>query len=141
MNNYYIELTEKQLRALNLACEVCARIKIGQVGQALNMLALTNSDSKIIGGVEFQRQIDAIVKPLMGLTRDASFGVGKFPDADLLFDLHEVFRHRLAWDKACENGIIKPDEPRKWPEMRTVDYDEPMGWCDEPLAKIIKINE
>ena len=40
-NRYRLEVTEAQLRAIELACEVCARIKIGQPGMALAMLGIS----------------------------------------------------------------------------------------------------
>ncbi len=141
MNKYHIELTENQLRALDAACEVCARFKIGQPGIAVDMLALTDGDGSSIGGYELERQLDALIKPRMGLDMNASFGVGTFDDADVLFDLHEVFRHRLAWDKAVADGLTLPGAPRKWPEMMTVNYDAPMHWGTEPLATVTAIGE
>lgn len=136
MNKYRIELTESQLRAIDAACEVCARFKLGQPGTAVDMLAITDGAGRGIGGRELGHQLDALIKPLMGLDTNASFGVGQFDDADVLFDLHEVFRHRLAWDKAVVDGLTLPGGPRKWPEMMTVNYDEPMHWGTEPLATV-----
>lgn len=141
MSKYRIELTEKQLQALKVACEVCARFKIGQPGIAVDLLTITDGAGRGIGSYELGHQLDALIKPLMGLNMNASYGVGKFDVADVLFDLHEVFRHRLAWDKALADGLTAPGAPRKWPEMMTVDYDEPMRWGTEPLAEVTAISE
>lgn len=141
MNKYHIELTEKQLQALNAACEVCARFKVGQPGIAVDMLAITDGAGRSINSYALEHQLDALIKPLMGLDMNASFGAGQFDDADVLFDLHEVLRHRLAWDKAVADGLTLPGLPRKWPEMMTVNYDEPMHWGTEPLATVTAIGK
>ena len=48
MGKYRVELTEKQLRALDAACEVCARFKVGQPGIAAGMLAITDGAGRSI---------------------------------------------------------------------------------------------
>lgn len=67
MTKYRLELTEKQLRALDSACEVCARFKIGQPGIAGDLLALTDGDMSKIrswygpgGGLVTDRQVPGI---------------------------------------------------------------------------------
>jgi hypothetical protein len=52
------------------------------------------------------------------------------------WDLHQVIRHRLAWDRAYRDGIVKPGDARDWNQMMGVLYDEPLPMGDEPLAKI-----
>ncbi len=141
MTKYRIELTEAQLKSLAIACEVCARIKIGQPGMAVGMLRLRDSDDNVLWDYAFERQIDEAIKPKMGLGMNSSWGVGKYPDADVWFDLYTAFRHRLAWDDALDKGIVKPGGHRQWPEMMGVDYDEPMHWGDQPLAVVAKIEE
>lgn len=141
MNRYRLEVTEAQLRAIDLACEVCARIQIGQPGMALDMLGIHNGDGQDVMHYDLERLIDATIKPAMGLELNASFGVGKFTDADNLFDLHAAIRFRLAWDVAMAEGVVQPGEPRKWPEMMGVSFDSPMGWGDQPLPVVAKIEE
>ena len=59
-----------------------------------------------------------------------------------LFDLYEVIRHKLSWERAVEKGIIESeDSPRNFTEMMTVNYDKPFMWGNEPLAKIERIPE
>lgn len=141
MNKYRLEVTEAQLRALDLACEVCARIKIGQPGMAMSMLGITDGQGESVMDYGIERDIDATIKPMMGLQMNASFGVGKFTDADNLFDLHAAIRYRLAWDRAMAEGVVQPGEPRKWPEMMGVSFDSPMVWGDQPLPVVAKIEE
>ena len=141
MNRYRLEVTEAQLRALDLACEVCARIKIGQPGMALAMLGITNGDGQNAMNYDLEQWVDTGIKPAMGLAMNASFGVGKFVDADNLFDLHETIRHRLSWDAAEDEGLVQPGGQRLWREMWGICYDKPMHWGDQPLAVVAKIED
>lgn len=140
-NRYRLEVTEAQLRTIELACEVCARIKIGQPGMALAMLGIHDGDGQSVLHYDLERLIDATLKPAMGLEMNASFGVGKFTAADNLFDLHAAIRYRLAWDRALAEGVVLPGQKRKWPEMMGACYDSPMGWGDQPLPVVAKIEE
>jgi hypothetical protein len=65
------------------------------------------------------------------LTEDAHWGITskKIPEESrIAFDLEQVIRHRLAWDKKPEGG-------------HTVDFHEPHSWSNCPLAKITKKKE
>jgi len=70
--------------------------------------------------------LDRSLKPAMGLSHpNSSWGVGHDKEVDAYWDLYTAARYRLAWDRDIEEGMIKPGEPRKWPEMMQVVYDEP----------------
>lgn len=136
MKMYNLTITEDQARALKKACEFLARIKIGQVAEVVNHLPLTaeniNNRFEVANGLEF------LLKPMCGLGKNSSYGVGVFEDADILFDLYEVIRYRLAWDKAVADGLAPAPDVRDWMTMITVDYDKPMHWSKtQPLAKIV----
>ena len=139
--NYLVELTPTQLHALARACEVAARIKIGQLGTATDLVGLEDRDGKDCCDYELEKALDRLVKQRMGLDLNASWGVGKYPESDVWFDLQSAFRHRLAWDRAYAEGIVTPGAPRQWPEMMGVDFDEPMHWGDQPLPKISTVEE
>lgn len=141
MNRYRLEVTEAQFRAIELACEVCARIKIGQPGMAVSMLGVTDGKGENIMDYGMKRDIDIIIKPMMGLAMNASFGVGKFVAADNLFDLHEAIRYRLSWDAALADGLVQPGESRRWPEMFEDVATTSHTWGDQPLAVVTKIEE
>ena len=55
------------------------------------------------------------------------------------WDLYTLVRHRLSWDRAIDKGRIKSGESRKWPEMMTVNYDNPHHTSKEPMAKIEEV--
>ena len=48
------------------------------------------------------------------------------------WDLYQVTRHRLAWDRAQACG--HPGEGQAPPPMWSVNYDQPMRTSKEPLA-------
>jgi hypothetical protein len=60
---------------------------------------------------------------------------------DIAWDLYQVVRHKLSWEGAVERGVIESeDSPRNWSEMMTVNYDTPMKFGTEPLAKMERID-
>lgn len=134
---FTLTLNLQQLHWVNTAIEVLARCRIGQFSDLMIYLPLKDD----AGVVEYEvaRQIEAIVKPLMGLTPNQSWGVGHDKDTDLLFDLHQVIRHHLSWRRAKLDGEWQPGQPRK-PEQMGVHFDEPFHWNSQvPLAKLEEV--
>lgn len=131
---YTLRVTKNQLQAISNACETCSRAAIGQFDKILDYCK--DSNGKHINSYELTRSIESLIKPLMGLHMNASYGVGKFEEADVLFDMYQTIRHRLAWDDAYATGILNPGEQRKYVEMMTVNYDPPMQFSKEPLPII-----
>lgn len=133
MKTYQLTVTETQAKAIEVACDFQARIMIGQSAEIARHLPLTDkADQWDIG-----RSIEAITKPACGLQMNASYGVGYSEKADLLFDLAEVIRHKLAWDAARAENLLTPSGGRDHTTMGGVCYDPPMQWAKHcPLAKI-----
>lgn len=123
MSDYTLHLTQKQAAEISHACEILARLRMGQIDMALRELPLDKP-------MEYEQE-QYVRNYLRTLYRPG----GRRID-DAAWDLYQVIRHRLAWDRAYAEGIVKPNEPRKWPKMMGVVYDEPMQMGDEPLAKI-----
>lgn len=137
MNDYVLTVSESQARVLSLACELAARIGIGQWREILEWLPIKHN----LDEAE-RRTIDAILSKHMvhgidGWSQSLSINS---PDTDeqarRAWDLYQVIRHRLAWDRAITEGIVKPGEPRNWSKMMGVHYDEPMRTAPEMLAKM-----
>lgn len=136
---YTITVTERQARIISDACDLVARMGIGQWPEFIHHLP----------GIERMKWNDiredlmpimsGYLVPTLGIDGwNSSLGVGSdksAPDTDEAFDLHAVIRHRLAWDRATDNGITD-GVTRNWPAMMGVHYDEPMHWGKEPLAGI-----
>lgn len=123
MTDYTLHLTEKQTAEISRACEILARLRMGQIDMALRELPL---DKPM--GYEQERYISNYLRSLYQQDGRQLHQVS--------WDLHQVIRHRLAWDRAYAEGTVKPGERRKWPEMMGVMYDEPLRVSDEPLALI-----
>ena len=141
---YTITVTERQARIISNACELMARIGIGQWPEFLNYLPGANKMSWNDMREELQPIMSKYLVPAIGISGwGSSLGVGSdksAPDTDEAFDLNAVIRHRLAWDRAMDNGITD-GTTRNWPVMIGVDYDDPMHWGKEPLARIEAVKQ
>jgi hypothetical protein len=139
---YTLTITQEQATVIATACEFLARIQSGQIKEAFDHLPL---DENIDWGVYHEIQ-DNLTKRLPEILKGgidgwhSSFGVGnpELPKShDIAWDLYQVLRHKLAWERAVKEGLIESeDSPRKFPEMMFVSYDTPMQFGTEPLAKI-----
>lgn len=142
MKKFQIKVNEEQLREIIHALEVVARLNIGQLDMALDCCLDENGNSHIVP-YDTCKQIESMVKPLMGLSHSSSYGVGKFEKTDMIWDMYEVFRHHHSWQRAIDNGIVDSmNSKRDWNSMMSVNYDEPMQWNKKvSLAKIQTIEE
>lgn len=131
---YQITLTATQAAMVRDACELLFRCRIGQIGEACRYVLDANGRASV--PYEVKQDAEDMVKAAVGLPMNASWGVGKFDVADQACDLYQVIRHRLAWDRAYSDGMIKPGELRRWPEMLAVHYDPPLHLSTQPLATI-----
>lgn len=136
---YTLTITENQARTLSQACEVLARLGIGQFRDALEWLPI---DAKSRGWGDDMDAIGRILSRHMIVNIDgyrSNLGmhhVSVSMEPQIAWDLYQVIRHRLAWDRAIAEGTVKPGEPRKWPEMMQVHFDTPSKVSAEPLARM-----
>jgi len=137
MTTYTLTITEQQARTISTACELMARLGMGQWPEALSHLPM--QDSKRGGD-----HISALLPYMAGLLVDGIDGWGshlgirgaRTPEtARTAWDLYAVIRHRLAWDAAVERGLTA-GEFRNWRTMGGVHYDDPEHIGKEPLATI-----
>lgn len=143
---YTLTLTEKQLQAISDAADCFQRIQLGQWREAVDNLPI---NWKKVDYSEYHNDIDEIGRILSKYMIDningtnSSLGVGneKLPESNsILYEIHRVIRHKLSWERAVEEGIVKSEEsPRDWSKMMTVNYDSPMKYSNEPLPKIERI--
>jgi hypothetical protein len=133
-------LTRKQVETLMVASEVLSRLTMGQLDDALDMLPTVPVNERDWETYhDDMKQVESILrKHFLPSIRNNNAYLGIHssdihPQGQIAFDLYQVMRHRLAWDRAIEEGVIKPGEPRKWPEMIQVIYDEPHLSSSEPL--------
>lgn len=135
---YAITITKQQAHTLSIACEILARLGIGQFRDALEWLPVKqwrapgwNEDMDTIGRILSSHMIGNIdgYRSNLGMHHK---DVCK--TAQIAWDMYQVIRHQLAWDRAIAEGTVNPGEPRKWPEMMQVHYDTPSKVSTEPLA-------
>jgi hypothetical protein len=135
--HYTLEVTRGQLRILRDACELLTRCRMGQIAEA----GRQTLNERGVPGANYIECQDAeeIIKRANGLAPHASWGVGKFKAIDEPFEIHQVLRHRLAWDRAIEEGLTQSEAVRDWGKMMSVDYDEPLLVSGEPPVKVEKV--
>ena len=131
--NYTLTITERQARVLSMACEVLARLGMGQFKDALDHLPEADQRDWSAWHDDME-QISRILSKHMPGGIDIS---NADEEARTAWDLHAVIRHRLAWDRAKAEGVTDGTK-REWPAMMQVSYDEPMKYSEEPLAKMEK---
>lgn len=95
-----LTMTEEQAKIVSIACEFYARVRMGQFNEIVwNML-----DIKIPSGEYCERRERAeqlLLEARKQLYPDLhgaghSYGIGKFIDADMAFDVHQVIRHEMG---------------------------------------------
>ena len=140
---YTITLTAEQAGAVAAACELAGRLGMCQIADALDALPhdwkAKDRTEKYCAARDALEDAERAIKPLFGLGFTASFGIAhdRVPErAKRAWDVCKVIRHRLAWDRAYDEGVVKPGDPRKWPEMMQVDYDEARCVSGEALPEI-----
>lgn len=141
---YDLKITRKQAEVLSMACEFLSRIQCGQIREVFEHLPLqTEIEYETLH--EIQDQISLMMPVILkrgidGWSRSFSIGSDEVhKSAGIAYDLHQVIRHKLSWEKAVKRGVIKSeDSPRKFPEMITVDFDDPRKVSAEPLAQITR---
>lgn len=126
---YQLLLTEKQAKTIAHACEVYARIRMGQFNEIIHSCL----DIKLNTDDYCNRRDDAeqallvarrfIYPELHGLGH--SYGMGKFEDADLSFDVYQVIRTKFGDPR----GIFSYHQ---LPEFRKIERDDTKAEVKEP---------
>jgi hypothetical protein len=142
---YNLQVTEKQAKALMEATNLLQRVQLGQWREIEDSLPLQkpidysqlHNDMRLIGSVLSNHMIDNID----GGASSLGIGHPSLPESNgILYDLYKVIEYKLSWERAVEQGIVESeDSPRKWLEMMTVNFDPPMHWGSEKLAKIERV--
>lgn len=140
---YTLTVTAKQAAVISQACELLTRLSLGQWHEFIRHMP----GDAFCHSIELEDELRPIMEEWLAchpigkneVVIDgwrSNLGIGS-PDvsseAKVAFDLHQVIRHRLAWDKAVADGITD-GQTRDWSRMMIVDYDDPMRYGTEPLA-------
>jgi len=124
---YTITCSEKQLKAISLACEILSRLQCGHISAVLDQCKNEKGESFCIP-YESIHKVEKIIKPILGLGLNAHYGVGKFDSADILWDIYQVIRHQIWNDRDIR-------ERNNW----CVDASPALKFGSEELIKVEKI--
>jgi len=127
---YQLSLTERQAQVLTEALDLFSRIGMGQLEEIAYVLRSYTKPS------ESSSLLSSRLDELKRLAREASNvwmgspcgcrGISSEEIGDafrVAWDLHQVIRYRLAWDRNPNGGL-------------QVSFDTPMKYSQEPLANI-----
>ena len=125
LTTYTLHLNTAQAATISKACEVLARLGIGQFRDALECLPLKEFAPN--GWHEDMEGIAHILKKhttiMHGVGAYHSIGSHKTDErSKIAWDVYQVVRHRLAWDANPEG------------DRMSVMFDQPMKTSKEPLA-------
>jgi len=134
---YTITLNEAQAGTIQIACEVLARLGIGQFRDALEQLP--TMEFMPDGWHEDMNAVENILRKHIQPNGKSVHQLRTREQHKVAWDLYTLVRHRLSWDRAIDEGRIKPGDSRKWPEMMAVNYDDPHHTSKEPIAKIEEV--
>lgn len=116
-HTYTLHINETQLATISNACEVLARLGMGQFRDALECLPLREFAPD--GWHEDMEGIAHILKKHMKQTYGAYSASSD--TSKTAWDLYQVARNRLAWDENPNGGF-------------GVSFDQPMKTGPDPLA-------
>jgi len=131
---YSLELNGKQAACIRQALDLYGRILCGQVKTVREPFLGKDYDYE---------KVDALLAGLKTelfpeLQTNASYGIFN-QDADerakVSWDILQVIRNRLAWDRACNPS------KRNWKGMMGVSYDDPLLSSKEPICKMMEMKE
>lgn len=143
---YQLTISKKQAEVISRACDVYARLLMGQMDEAFQCMPL-KKDVDYMRFREIQRSLQEMLPEVLIHEIDgfaSSLGVSSLDldvNSNIAVDIHQVIRYSLSMEEALEKGIISSKEERKWPEMMTVNFDKPHKWSDEKLAVIERIEK
>jgi hypothetical protein len=125
---WVLYLTREHLMAVRNATDLSARLMIGQVQEMFSFI--TDWEGRPLGmHHDDSRALHYLVQRYAGLSGGpgSNWGVTKFPQADLLFDINDVVRNRIAWDSNPPRDIVE----------FTNHHDRPNHWrADVPLVDV-----
>lgn len=132
---YTLKISEKQARVISVACEVFLRMGLGQFDYATESVWMDRvfgvDPNHPVDREEFKGACDRLKHVITGHKSNASLGVGSKevnPDCHIAWEIHQVIRHQIYWDKFKDN----PNRPF------TVDAGTPMKYSNEKLPEIVK---
>jgi hypothetical protein len=122
---YNVTLTEAQVSVISMACELVGRLRLGQFNDIVWKVYPETLGSQTVDHEKIRNLFDDISLELRKQRGHSGSDKDWTDDARVAWDIHQVFRHRLSWDKTPEGNLMN------------VHFDEPMTMSHkEPLPKI-----
>lgn len=122
---YELELSKEQAETTCQALDLYARVLNGQLDEVARVLEFIPGRKQ--GRSEEARVLLALAKLALipELSVNAHFGItGGSDEAKVAYDVYQVIRHRLAWDKNPQGGF-------------QVEYDKPL-YCSGKEPAVIR---
>lgn len=121
---YRIDVNEEQAKIISLALDAFSRMEAGQLELVFGMIPW-----KYYENLELAEPTLKELQLLLTGKQIGNLGIGNVSNsARIAYDLHQVIRHRLAWDNEPNGGM-------------GVFFDPPKKWSDQPLAEIKLVNK
>lgn len=131
---YNLKISKKQAKVISKALDFYSRIGCGQMSEVLwhpsvakkmwvknDKLTENQYNHKVVGQL-----LDNIKKIIWNYDPNEHGGINMADENDKVsYDLHQVIRHKLAWDKEPKGGM-------------TVDFHKPMQYSEEEKLAEIK---
>lgn len=112
---YQLTVTDTQAQTLADACELLARLHMGQLAVVGDLLLWQRKDTENVN--HLKEELRALEPLATGLEPNASWGIMS-PEihdrARVAWEIYQVVRNRLAWDRHPEGGSgVAFDAPMK----------------------------
>jgi hypothetical protein len=132
MRKYQLELDEEQAKIIQRALDLYMRIGLGQIEYPVcDAITRARFDVSIDQFCAARDELAVVGEKLTGYASNASRGIGS-PELPNEFkracDIHDVIRHRIAWDRSPEGGM-------------GVSFYDPLHWGEGDLPKIKKVED
>ena len=128
---FSITMTQEQLELIGRMCDFAARIRLGQFSILVDEIIFNQDPRESSWESRRQAAYDVlyagrgILFPKLGSSRGTHYGVNHDSEADALFDINDVIRHKL-WE-------LKPREERSF---ISVEAYKPRHWSKYPLPVV-----
>lgn len=120
---YALTLSPEQARVVSRACELYARLHIGQLDELTWELLDFSCEDCCTRRKEAETLLQQLKRLYFADARRTERPQDLYNlDTERAWDLHQVIRHAIAWHEHPEGGV-------------TVDFRKPFSLIDETLAK------
>ena len=126
-DEYVLHMDAETAQIVSRACELYARIRIGQFEEVQYLTVWPRGEHDPTFGGRVQRCREYLNKAKQAAFPELigpghSYGVGKFRDSDTAWNAYQAIRYVKAWHEHPEGG-------------ETVNFQKPMRYSDAPMPR------